>query len=938
MIKSFLSELAADVDRRFPDASGLCIVFQNQRARVFFKHHLRLLKERTAWMPEIYTIEEFVQRLTPLKILDPTDLLFEFYRVYKETGGTDTFEQFFQWGPILIDDFNDADHYLVSAKKLFSYLTDAKAMELWDPEDGVLTDFQARYLFFWRSFEKWYEAFRNRLIEQRKAYQGLAFRDTAENIKERIDKSPWSKILFAGFNALSNAEEKIIRTLIQSGKAETAWDADRYYTRNESHEAGRFIRKYLKEWHLGNEKNETDFFSDPEKNVRVIGIARAAGQAKVAGDILAELQKETPDMDQTAVVLADESLLFPVLHSIPDAIASVNVSMGLPLRHTPLFDFVEAFFDLHENADRFQRAEDMFNNKFYYKDVVKILRHPFMKFLDPKGLFRSITDPIRKENNLFLSLKELKTGIQALHLPFAVRLFDPWTDIKGAIGFFRELFREMRERILDTEFHKAELEYLNAFSRILNRIESLTDTYSTDMNIKSFRILTREIMSMTRLPFTGEPLQGLQIMGMLETRSIDFENVIMLSVNENILPSAKTTNSLIPFDIRREFGLPTYREKDAIFAYNFYRLLQRAKNIFLLYNTETDIFGKGEVSRFVAQLMVEWPRYNSKIKIHESFFSLPVSDHSLNKDHGTIAIGKDESVLKKLHAVFQSGISPTRLNSYILCPLQFYFRYVAGIRETDEIEESVEAGTLGSVIHKALEDLFTEFVGKTVRPEDVDAMNSRTPSAVRKAYADVYKKGDIDFGKNHLLLHITIKLVRDFLEKQRNLLSKTEILFLEKNLRAELPVGSSKIVLTGKIDRAERTDGDITIIDYKTGGVKDKDLAAASISDAVFDSDLSKSFQLLCYAYLYRKNFDSDKNIHPRIYTFRDLKDGYRTLTVGDKPFSAEMLDAFESELKNLFSVILDPNEKFIQTPKIGNCQYCEFNTLCRREPVKNKF
>jgi ATP-dependent helicase/nuclease subunit B len=949
MAEPFLSELAKDLHRRYPDnLKELCIVFQSRRAKTFFKHYLAEQTRQTVWMPEIFTIEEFVQQLSTLRIIDPIDLLFEFYQVYQKTGGTDSFDQFIQWGQTLIEDFSDIDHYRIPADALFNHLTDVKAIEQWDPADSVLTDFQVRYLTFWRSFGPLYAKFREHLVSQRKGYQGLVFREVAENIEAHVAGPRWTKIVFAGFNALSKAEETILNALIESDRAEVFWDSDIYYLHNASQEAGRFLRRYFKQWRRNEWKWERDFLGSDEKSIHIIGVSRAAGQAKVAGDLLTSLSMDNPDLNRTAIVLADENLLFPVLHSIPEHVKAINASMGLPLKQTPLFDLVEAFFDLYENADRLRRPEDLLRHRFYFSDVLKILNHPFIKFLDPAGTSRILMEAIRVHNILFLSPDDIRHHGKEMNFALSSRLFDYWKDTHDAHHFLRELTHEILNGLAEKKTHTPEREAVFAFSKILNRAESLLRTYHLDIDRKTFRHLLREWMSMTRLPFTGEPLQGVQIMGMLETRSIDFDSILLLSVNENILPAAKSQNSLIPHDMRRQFGLPTHSEKDAIFAYNFYRLLQRAKNIFLIYNTETDVFGKGERSRFIAQLLYELPRVNKKVKIQESYFSLPVIRDAANPKFGEITIQKVDAVQQKINALLQSGISPSKLNSYIKCSLHFYLKYIAGITERDEIEETVKPMTFGTVIHKALESLFRPYEGTEIRAEIIDGMIPKIAAVVRESFGSVNKSGEVDYGKNHLLYRVSIKLVETFLNQQKNSMPKAgrTVLLVEKELRAEMVMDykgvPTPIALKGKIDRVDQTRDAFTVIDYKSGTVEASELKPPELSQIMSNPKFAKSLQLLCYGYLFRKNFDTHSlPIKAGIYAFRNLTDGLKTITMKDVEHGIlreEFLVNFENAFKALILPLLDPEQKFTQTENLDHCRRCEFNALCRREPSNEKF
>lgn len=947
----FLYELAHEVRTSYgTQLDEVCVVFQNRRACLYFKHYLKEMSEGADWSPTVLTIEDFVLELNPVQIVEPVMLLFEFYTVYRKKGGDDSFEQFAQWGENLLKDFDEIDAYLVQTDKLFRYLNEAKAIEQWDPDGKALTEFQRHYLRFWESFEDLYRGLHEHLTRQNKAYKGMALRQAAETIEDRISNQSWRPIIFAGFNALSLSEEKIFKTLITLGRARVIWDMDAYYVRNEDHEAGHYLRKYLREWKIKDAQWEKEFLMSEKKNIHIIGVSKQVGQAKVAGDLAQKLQHQNASMDKTAVILADETLLFPMLHSIPDSIGKTNVSMGLSLKFTSLFSLIEALFDLQENIRPAHETDGDQTLKFYYRDIIAVLSHPLLLWADQrneKPFHRRLIRHMVEHNILYLSPSELNALIIEMNPSYTHTYFQIWSGTSDALQALTNIALLLKDLLSQGEMTQKhfELESLSRFYSVVLQLQALLITQETEFELKSLRTLLSQMLTSLRIPFSGEPLEGLQIMGMLETRTVDFENVIILSVNENTLPSSKAQQSMIPFDIKKTFQLPTYKEKDAIFAYNFYRAIQRAKNIYLIYNTETDEFGKGEKSRFITQILNELPRHNSNIKseeIQKSFLS-PAWGGKEKTD--AFEIIKNEVILTQLDTIASTGLSPSALNKYINCSLQFYLSYVVKLKESDEIEETIEANTFGSAVHSALESLFRPFEGVAPEPSDIEEMHKQITSLLHKAFKTLTKNGNLQYGKNHLLMNVAVKLVENFLKYEKKRFVDAEksgtairILALEKevtfDMNLQLNDGTKIVKLKGKMDRIESAGEDLLVIDYKTGKVAAKDLKVDSFSELSANPDLAKSFQLLMYSYIYaRASGLTEPRMTAAIYPFKKLSEGLIPLLVDkNEKISAEMFDRFEELLKNLLIQLLDPNIPFTQTDELQRCRYCAFVSLCRRD------
>ncbi len=965
-MQSFLEKTVDYLHEKYgDDISELCIVLPNRRAGLFLKTHFSNKLKKTFWSPEIYATEDFVALLAEVEIADSTTLLFELFETVKLVGKREmeTFDEFSKWGQILLSDLNEIDRYLVDSKQLFGNLKDIKELEAWSlNSEESLTDFQKQYLEFWKLLGEYYQDFSDRLLTKKLAYQGLAYRIVADKVEERVEKHPWKKIIFAGFNALNKAEEIIIEKLLNSDKAQIIWDTDSYYVQNVNQEAGRFIRRYNQSGRFSkglsaDNKNadrniviEETLLSTEKKNITVIGAAKNVAQAKVAGSIVEEIRKRDPLLQATAVVLADENLLFPVLHSLPENFKDINVTMGYPLKNTPVAGYFDLVFAMHENG--LKLAQGKTNYSFYHSDVVKILSHAYtataLFTVSKEYTIRPVLHAIQKRNIVFASLKMLASIFSEFgcekEFEILTMLFKHWEKPSDSIDCIHYLIELLKNGIVVQQDKKdenksiLELEYLFAFTKIVKRIQVLMEYYpDTIGDLKTLRSIVNQIVRGSSLPFYGEPLMGLQVMGMLETRTLDFENIILLSCNEDILPSGKAVNSFVPFELKRVFGLPTYSDKDSIFSYHFYRLLQRATSIYLLYNTESDALGSGEKSRFLTQLIYELPKVNPNVTITEKLVSIPVFNTGYDN---VIVIEKSEAIIEKLKAKAAYGFSPSLLNIYRNCSLQFYFHVIAGLREADEVEETIGAATLGNVIHKALELFYKPFVGKKIHVTDINAMKKQVEPITLALFKEEYSEGEVSYGKNLLTLKVALKFIHNFLDAEINSIQKSEksgqpiiIKALEQEMEYSLAIGTQLIKIQGKVDRIDTVGSLTRIVDYKTGLADNKELRFEDWDAIRMDANLAKSFQLLTYAWLYHKmNPAINENIFSGIITFRELSAGLKTVKVNDKEnLDQDVLSQFESQLKQLLSEILDAGISFVQTPETGNCEYCSFKGICNR-------
>ena len=914
---SFIYDVLIDLKKKEVDISQLSFILPSKRAGVFLKNELSKINSQTLFLPEIISIEEFVENLSQLKQLSNTELLFEFYNVYQNNNSKeniDSFDTFSKWAQILLQDFNEIDRYLIPQEQIFSYLSAIQDINHWSLEDNE-TPLIKKYLTFWKTLNDTYANFTNHLINKGVGYQGLIYREAAENLESYIQTNPHKKIVFLGFNALNTSESTIIQELLHSSMADIYWDIDVSFINANNHDASLFIKKHKNYWKYFKThpfKWITQNYTD-EKSISTIGVPKNVGQAKYIGELLHKLKQENIALDKTAVVLGDETLLIPILNSIPKNIETLNITMGMPLKVVPLASLFENLFILHANS----------KTSFYYKDVISVLSHQFINplFNAANGnLANKIIGNIQANNLIFLT-KDLLISFASEKKSILILLFDGWKDnVKIALQHCINLIYIIKDNL---SRHKKEnllsLEYLFKFNEVFNTLNELNSKYNYINSIKILHGIYLEILNGETLDFQGEPLQGVQIMGMLESRVLDFETVIISSVNEGILPSGKSNNSFIPYGVKIENGLPTYKEKDAIYTYHFYRLLQRAKNVFILYNTESDVLHGGEKSRFITQLEVE--------NIHK-LKQIIVAPKIPKIKPQLISVTKTELMMTKIKDVASKGFSPSSLANYIRNPIDFYYQKILGIKEQENVEEIVASNTLGTVIHNTLEELYKPLVGKLLSVEAIKAMKVEVSEKVIFHFNEIYKKGDISKGKNLIILEIAKRYILNFLNleiqtlKQGNSI-KIVAIEAKNEVSLNIPQLNFPITIKGTVDRVDELNGITRIIDYKTGKVNLSNVEIINWEDITIDyTKYSKSFQVLCYVYMMHKKVPFNNPVEAGIISFKNLSNGFLKFSKKDRSgayankislITQETIDAFYNELKSLILEICNPNIPFTE-------------------------
>jgi hypothetical protein len=882
------------------------IVLPNKRAKIFLIEALKRQIEENVFSPEIISIEDFIQNIAEIRTINPIELLFEFYEVYlsiTEKKNQQSFELFANWAKTLLQDFNEIDRYLLNPNHVLSYLKDIEDIKKWGIEVENKTQLLENYIDFWKLLPKYYQSLYEHLLKKGIGYQGLIYREAVKNIDSFSKSIQGKHFVFAGFNALNASEEKIIQHLIASDQAKIYWDADQTFLNDPYHDAGLFVRRFKESWkHYKSHPFEwiVDDFSNT-KNIQIIGTPKTIGQAKIAGSIIEKINIENSNapLDKVAIVLGEENLLIPLLYSLPDTVGALNITMGYSSKNNPAQILIAKLFKMHTNA----LARSNSSYVFYYKDVLDILTHPL---IEPYANTSALVGIINKNNYTFIGhhkLLELNTNSSEL---FSL-VFQKWE--KGSVAVLEvisSLLLQVKNNLSnENEEEKITKAFVYAIFKVINKLINYYTKHKEIDTIETLYAIYKQVIDLAEVSFEGEPLNGLQIMGVLESRVLDFETVIITSMNEGKFPAGKSQNSFIPYDVKRELGLPTFKEKDAIYTYHFYHLLQRAKNIYLLYNTESEGLDAGEKSRFITQLEVEkQPKHTLTHEIYNAV--LPDTAYQ------PMVIPKSEKVMARLKEIAEKGFSPSALTSYIRNPIQFYFQKILRISEVEEVEENIALNTLGTIIHETLKVLYEPFIGKFISEIDIQNCIKQIDSEVLVQFKVVYKEGEIKKGRNLLAFEVAKRNVFNFLKVELESIKNGDaikILELEKTFEriVEHPSLPFPVLIKGNVDRIEERNGIIRIIDYKTGKVEKSSVTLKSWKGLTEDIKNDKIIQVLAYAYMYEENAKR-KSIEAGIISFKNLKSGFLPFNFKEEKESIAIINN-EIQSNYLEQIVLLLNE-----------------------------
>lgn len=929
MTEPFLHRVAAHVLKSFASEPEACaVVLPSQRAAVYFRRHFSAQIQTVQFSPKLLTLDQFVQQFTELKPADSIELLFLLYDSYKAVWKTDAepFDRFLKWAPMAISDFSEIDAYLINPKDFFRDLTNLKELEEWSLNEDELTLAQENYAWFWKKLGELYFHFTKALREKKLAYSGMLFRDVADNIAQQ-EIPGIKKVFFCGFNALSSSEEKVMQHFVQQKNGEMLWDADQFYINYTKHAAGHFLRKNFKSF-SGEKHWISNDLTTSKKTINIVSVPNAVAQA----DLTAMSLKENPDLPQSAVILADENLLTPVLNALPDSVSSVNVTMGFNIKNSPLHSLFELLFEWLNN-----RTSD---GKYHHRHITRLLGHPFLRFS---------AEFVKEANGFVARLKQQNLVYVGSHdfdspdTPKNIRKFFSGISISPLVASDKlkaadqlkaqfHLLNFILESLKTGDEQAMEREYLYHYLKILRRIERLATTYPDEMNGEAYARIFGTLVSSDKLNFVGEPLQGLQIMGMLETRVLDFKNLTILSCNEHLMPGSSAQQSLIPFDLKKFYNLPTQTEKESIYAYYFYRLLQRAETITLAYSVDSNAWQGSEPSRYLAQI-----KYDFKDLKNICIIPQVATSTSQRQIADPISIYKSADVIEEIKNKLERNLSPSALNTYLQCPLDFYYTYVLGFKEVVEVEETIEHSTLGSVVHDVLENLYTPFIKKgPLRHTELREAQASIRELTQAEFNNKLGLEATSTGLNKLIFEVAVSFSERFVKKEIGELIamekkgiSVEILSLEETLEYVMQVptesGIVNVKLYGKADRIDKVGDTIRVIDYKTGKVEAKDVSVSEPAEDLFSTDKSKALQLLMYGLMYSKQSGWDGKVMAANVSMRNLRNMLIPVSwKGDDTLSTTHFEAFEKILRSIILRMLSTSEEICHHPDAKYCEFCK--------------
>ena len=888
----FLSKIISELLSETSDLSQTVVVLPGKRPVVFLK---QILKEQKyeGFLPEFFTVDELIKKISGKQHIQGISLWLFGYDVYKKIYPEETLENFLKWFPTLLKDWDDMLKFSEEDKAVLEYMLDDERIKNWGETLGDGDNVRKRNLNFWKKMNVFLPKLKENLQTKGWATDGIIHETVREKISDFAEETE-TKFVFCGFNALTPLEEKLIRELLQKGKAECFFQADEYYIKDLKQEAGKFLRKHM-HWKEFNENRKFQWIENSfceEKNIKVYEIAGNVAQTKILPEILQEIPKE--NYSKTAVVLLDENLLLPSLDAV-SFVDNLNITMGFPIKNLGFSGAVKKLFYLQKQLEKNDKS-------YYYLDVFSVLEE-FPDNEEDKKIIDRFTAKIEDENIVYISKKMMQESLGELSY---FQLFEKRTAA--------ELLEDLSNFCYQLKFREIDdilYENVSLFETTFKILKNHMKDYDFEISIDALEVLMNQLVNSENLDFQGEPLEGLQFMGLLETRLLDFENIILLSVNEGKLPLGNTQNTYLPFDVRRNFGLNTFLENDSIYAYHFYRLLQNAKNIYLLYNALGSGVNTGEKSRFITQMEMESPHKMEHIVIENT--SEPILQEP-------IIIEKTEKVLEKLNE-WKSRISASHLISYLYNPIDFYLNNILKARETEEMEEELSQRNYGNLVHYALDKLYKGKKSKILKASDIEDLKPEIDSAINSAIAKLKHQPELyERGMNYIHKSMAAKVVEHILDYDLDLIkagNSLEIISLEEGINAEfsLDENGEKINFIGYIDRIDRLNGVLRVIDFKTAKAKNLSVKPKEekLEDFMSSADSKQALQLSIYAYMVLHNEKFSVNqLQCGIWSFAEIGKGVQTLKIyDDENIDNENVSICMNSIKNIILEILNPEIPF---------------------------
>ena len=957
-METFLKQVAHDLyNKTEGNFTKVAIVFPNKRASLFFNEYLAQESDRPIWSPTYVSISELFRQSSDLSIADPIKLVCDLYKVFqKATGSKETLDDFYFWGEMLIADFDDADKNMADTHALFSNLKDLN--ELMDNYDFLeegqkealsqffhnfsinqVTELKQRFISMWNVLGDIYTEYKALLESQSIAYEGMLYKQVIEQLD--VEALPYNKYIFIGFNVLNKVEHTLFKKLNEAGKAMFYWDYDTFYLNKTPHEAGEFIRRNLRDFPSELPASFFDNLNQP-KEVTFIESPTENGQVRYLPQWIRE--NLTSQEKETAVVLCNEALLQPVLHALPDNVKHINITMGFPLSQTPAYSFVNALMELHTSG------YNPNNGRYLFAEVISVLKHPYTRQLSPEA--EKLEQTLTRDNRFYPLPSELKQD-NVLELLFTPRRnnLDLCSMLSEALKEVAVIYQQQAASHSDA-FDQLYRESLFKTYTLVNRFHTLIESKELNVQAGTFQRLLTRVMSSSSIPFHGEPAIGMQVMGVLETRNLDFRHLIMLSVNEGQLPKAGGDSSFIPYNLRKAFGMTTIDHKIAVYAYYFYRLMQRAEKVTLVYNTATDGINRGELSRFMLQFLIEWgyPVLRKQLEAAQS-----------PQDSTPIIIEKTPDVMERMKSVFdirnnpKALISPSALNCYLDCPLKFYYKYVALLSAPDEVTADIDSAKFGSIFHYAAEHIYKDLTahGKLISKENLETLlkdEVRLQTYVDNGFKELFfnlppneqpEYNGIQLINSAVIVKYIQQLLRNDLRYAPFTFVGSEQRIFE-NIEICTSTGDIQSRIGGIIDRIDSKGESLRIVDYKTGGDADTPANVQSL----FIPDKKRSnyvFQTFLYASIVckklREKNDSRLVAPALLYIHRAASENYSpVIQMGEPRKPKEPVDNFaqyegdfRENLKTLLEDIFNPDISFTQTEIEDKCAYCDFKALCKK-------
>ncbi len=913
MQKKFLEDVADKmIAMHGNDFSQVAVVLPANRAKLFLKKYLNEKSQKALWAPRCFVLPELVQWLSEKKIsssLDQTIALYEAYQ--KATAQPQAFETFCSWAPTVLNDFNDADQYLVDAKSLFTNLRNIEYVEHWSLRSEKLSTTQERYLTFWEDLGKTYFA----LQQESETYKAQSYASLTRWIASHTPlveaKLKNLTVWFAGLASLSPAEDAFVKMIGGNCTTKIMWDTDDYYLKDEMNNAGSFLRKYSALNHIPI-PSENILDSAP-KSFHLNETTTPSGEVFAAANKL--MQMSSDELNKTAIVLADPSLAEALMDALPLLDVPVNLAMGLPLRSHSLNKWMVALLKIKSNAKQ---------DGVHHKELIE-----WLHLSTALGVSQSFMIAIRKEisnqNLIYIKTEKCKSLLERNEITAQ------WTALIDAvtpIDLLQNASLILKDRLKQKGGNSVTQVVIEKLLSCMEELESVAILHPFANSYEALERLWHQVISKEQVQFQGEPVHGVQVLSMVETRALDFENILLLGANEDTLPGNAPTQTFIPWDVRHELNMPLPDDRESAFAYTFYRMIQRATNIHFYYSSISSDFKGTEQSRYIQQLQNELLKKNEKA-------TWVIQKYRFEEEQKVIVaefMPNDDFAKQRLDALFAAGISPSAIGKFNRCPLDFYYRYIIGLGEAEEVEEQIGAATFGSVVHDVLEKFYGRFKNSYPQKEDYSLLKDYIAAELTQAFSKLYSAENIQTGYNALAFSIAEEMLYKFIAHELKLSEEREsmgiqpiLLDVEFALSREVDIhkydGQKPIRMRGKGDRIEEVAGKIHILDYKTGKVKKQDYVLSKNLDEVFTKeDSGKLIQLLSYIYMYCANGADGENVSAAFYSFQNHSSGYSYLQ--SEKTTNQLLQEFEAALVQWVKSVYQL-ETFEHDADSKYCQYC---------------